>query len=174
VKGFQLLESAAMMEAFFACDQILSEGCDRGEGVEDAEVAAWYIAACVCTAAGEALSLSVSHCNDVPASVGALAMRLALSKPFLAAASQFSELSPNYKYVKAAAKSALEIANAAALSDLATKPIDHNHPWVCGNDYLEMAVSFTGQNARQLLLLARDQLRTLQSSAVINNQSFDH
>lgn len=163
VKGVQLLETPSFMEAFFACDYMLSEDCEQSEGAGDAGIAFWYIVACLCTAADEALLFSASCSVDMPASVGALAIHLALSKPFLDAVSH-SGHSPNFQYIRTAAASALEITNAAASSALGTQPFDHRHVWAFGSDNLEKAITCTGRNAQQLLLLARDQLLRLHSS----------
>ena len=157
------------MDAVFGCDHLLSKGCDQDEGAGDAEIAAWYVAACICTAADEALLLSASCAEVLPAPVGALAMHLALSKPFLSAVSDLSGHSAN-QYVKAAAVSAYEVTKAAASSVLATQPLHQDHIWAFGKDNLEKAVCSTGQSARQLLLLAQDHLRMVNSSTGVETQ----
>jgi hypothetical protein len=158
------------MDAIFGCDHLLSKGCDQDEGAGDAEIALWYVAACICTAADEALLLSASCAEALPAPVGALAMHLALSKPFLSAVSGLSGHVANHQYVKAAAVSAYKVTKAAASSALAAQPLHQGHLWALGKDNLEKAVCSTGQNARQLLLLAQDHLRMVNSSTGIDTQ----
>jgi hypothetical protein len=160
VTAAQLLDAPVSVQAILGCDHLL---CIRREGSEDSddgEVAVWYVAASICIAADAALC----HVEDVPPSVGALALQLALSATFLAAVCAESECraSPKSKYIAAAASPAFKVINAAACSALAALPLDEHHPWACGADYLEQAESASGHTMLQLLLLARDKL----SSAV--------
>jgi hypothetical protein len=163
--GMQLLESPAAMDAFFGCDHLFIDGCSEGDGNGDAEIAAWYIAARACIAAEEALSLAASRADALPACVGAFAMHLALSKPFLTAASGSSHGPASRQYVAAAAASAYEVIKAAASNALASQPLNPSHLWAFGNDTLEKLVCSTGQDAKRLLLRAQECCRMGNSSA---------
>ncbi len=158
--GAQLLETPTSVQAILGCDHLLSIRREESEGSDDGEVAVWYVAASVCIAADAALCPG----EDVPPSVGALALQLALSATFLAAVCGASECRPcpKWKYIAAAASPAFKVINAAASSALAALPLDEHHPWARGADYLEQAEIASGLTMMQLLLLARDKM----SSAV--------
>jgi hypothetical protein len=159
VTAQRLLATPTAVEAI-CCDVMLSECSEHSEGDGNAGIAVWYITASVCVAADAAINLSVSCADDMPASVGALAMHLALSKSFLAAVCSCSVGSPySQQYIRAAATSALKVIATAASSALVTEPLDQSHPWAFGSDNLEIAVGCTGRNAKQLLLLAQEKLR---------------
>ncbi len=146
------------VQAILGCDHLLSIRRGGGEG-DDGEVAVWYVAASICIAADAALC----PVEDVPPSVGALALQLALSATFLAAVCGVCECgaSPKSKYIAAAASPAFKVVNAAASSALAALPLDEHHPWAYGTDYLEQAASASGHTMMQLLLLARDKLSSV-------------
>jgi len=159
----QLLQPPALVAAVLGCDDMFLAGGLGAEsaGNADGVVAAWYVVAAMCSAADAALRASESLDHPPPAFVGALAMHLALSQSFLSAASaSTSALQPPLQlYIQVAAAAALKLTAAAACSATASRALDHTHPWACGSEYLEAALSCTGCSAAQLLSRARDALR---------------
>jgi hypothetical protein len=160
VTAQRLLATPTAVEAI-CCDLVLSECSEHYEDDGNSAIALWYIVASVCVAADAAINLSVSCADELPASVGALAIHMALSKSFLAAMCSDSVGSPqSQEYIKAAATSALKVIAAAASCALVTKPLDRSHPWAFCSDSLEIAVGCTGRNPKQLLLLAQEKLHS--------------
>jgi hypothetical protein len=155
----RLLDPPVLVEAVLGYDDLLLGGeCHaESEGSDDAEIAAWYVVATMCSAADAALCAAELRDEEPPAFVGALAIQLALSKPFLTATSRLSCESAKAQYVKVAAALALKLTKAAA-SSVPSHALDHRHPWVYGSDSVEAAVDATGLSLVQLLLLAHEEL----------------
>jgi hypothetical protein len=160
VTALQLLHSPVAVEAIFY-EPLLFHSGEESTGSSDAEIAIWYIAASLFTAADAELRLSSSCADDIPASVGALAMQLALSQSLLSALCGHRGHPQNVQsYIKAAASSAFKVIAATACSALAMQALDLHHPWVFGSDNIQRAVSCTGHTPKQLLSNAQQQLRS--------------